>query len=404
MRDILHDIIMRPEDVQKREFLSRRNWYDRDVSRFQIDMTKPLQKPQFLLASNGVPFAMLKGFLCITGQAGHGKTATIALLIATILKGEIGNLTYEQKEEIPNPKVLYIDTEQEEYYTKFLAHRVCAMIGWEREQNHEQLQLFHLREETDVKDRWADIIKIIDNIHPTLVIIDGLLDVVNNPNEMEECTPIIMECLAIATHYKIALWAVIHQNPNSNSKMSGNLGSIAERKASDVLATKLIDDKGEPYYEVKHLKARGKRPDAWKFKITDPLALPCPIVSITQTPEDKDPEHEKAKRMQELDAKYGALNFPREGLTPYKIKEALGDKKKNDKSKTLKECEEMIEYGMMSVSYNESNVMRYHYHGITDTKQPTQCQLEFEGQEPESNNNEGNTALPFPTGSREAPF
>lgn len=387
---------------EKNRFLPNRNWEERDVSRFQLDMTKPLQKPQYLLAVNGVPFSILKGFLCITGQAGHGKTKTIALLIATILKGKVGNLTYEQKKEIPKPKVVYIDTEQEQFYTQQFAHIVCSMVGWEREQNHEQLQLFNLREEPDTNDRWEDIIKIIDTTRPTVVIIDGLLDVVNNQNEMDECAPIINECLAIATRYKLALWTVIHQNPNSNSKMSGNLGSMAERKAGDVMSTTKSKDEitGVITFEVKQLKARGKDIDNWLFRIDwneeQRLALPCPIVSVMQTPEDKE-EQEKQK----LAEMFGKVNIGTDGICITKLKKRLGDKKSNAESETYRAAQKAIYYGIMS--YSEVN-KRYYYHGITNTKQPTQSRIEFEGQEPENNSSGDDNALPFPKESNETAF
>lgn len=393
------DLIHNADDDKKPDFLPKRDWQKRDVSRFQLDMTKPLKKPQYLLASNGVQFSMLKGFLCITGQAGHGKTATIALLIAAILKGEIGNLTYEQKEEIPTPKVVYIDTEQEEYYTKLLAHRVCSMVGWEREQNHEQLEIYNLREEPDTNDRWADIIKIIDDTRPTVAIIDGLLDVVNNQNEMDECAPIINECLAIASHYKLAFWTVIHQNPNSNSKMSGNLGSMAERKAGDVMSTAKSKDEptGFVTFEVKQLKARGKDMDNWLFRIdwddTQHLALPCPIVSVTPKPDaPKDPEQVKAERMQELAAKYGALNIGKDGITLYELQHRITGKKGRGKSGTIwNEVNEMLEYGMMTTKYDDKQVVHFLYHGITSQPQPKQTEMQF-------NENQG-TSTPEPDGN-----
>lgn len=210
------DIIQEP--VSENEyFLEDYQWHNIDISRFWVDTTKPLQPPKYLLEFQGVPFSIIEGLMCISGQAGNGKTATLALFAATLLhpKGKIGNLTYKQDEAIKNPCVLYVDTEQEEDYTKLFAYRVFALIGC-KEKKHPRFHAYNVRKEPAPGKRWAAIINMIDTIRPTIVIVDGLLDTVADQNDIKECTPRVNECLAIATKYKLAFWAVIHQNPNSD--------------------------------------------------------------------------------------------------------------------------------------------------------------------------------------------
>ena len=73
-------------------FLAGDKWYDVDPSPYLLDFSKAYQAPKYTLSWNGIGFAPLGGIHAVTGQAGHGKTMTLAQFIAAILNGEFGNL------------------------------------------------------------------------------------------------------------------------------------------------------------------------------------------------------------------------------------------------------------------------------------------------------------------------
>lgn len=256
-------------------FLAADNWFGVDVTPYRLDFSKQYSAPKFTLSWNGIGFAPLGGIHAVTGQAGNGKTMTLAQFISAILCGEFGNLKYELEEEIPEPRVLYIDTEMEEANTIAMKNRVLTMCGRPIERNYDDFIVLMLREvvsdEKKVSSavmRWRMTLKAIYEYKPTVCFIDGLLDVVNDFNNNTECQEIIYKCMQAATHYGISLWCLVHQNPGAD-KLVGHLGSMLERKVTDIFRTSKEKNEttGLATFTVKQLKARGRDVPDWKFRV-----------------------------------------------------------------------------------------------------------------------------------------
>lgn len=254
---------------QPPDFLKADGWFDVDISTDYLDFTKPYEKPLKTLSMDGVPFAPLKGIHALTGQSGHGKTMLFSQFMAAILNGEFGGLRYELSDLIRNPKVLYIDTEMEEENTIAVKNRVCQMSNRNPQQSYDDFKILMLRETEEAIDRWRKTLKAIYEVKPTIVFIDGLLDLVNDFNKNDECQRLIYRCMQVASHYGISVWCLVHQNPGNTTKLVGHLGSMLERKVTDVFCCiKETNDKtGEVTFTVKQTKARGRDVPKWKFRV-----------------------------------------------------------------------------------------------------------------------------------------
>lgn len=271
-QELLND---RPDFDADERFLSADDWMSVDPTPFRLDFTKPYTPPQYTLSWNGVGFAPLGGIHAVTGQAGNGKTMTLAQMMATFLCGEYGNMHYALAEEIPHPKVLYIDTEMEEANTIAVKNRVLTMASRDYAQSYDDFIVLMLREVasetkgiTAAIERWRMTLKALYIYRPTVAFIDGLLDVVNDFNSNIECQEIIYKCMQAASHYHISLWCLVHQNPGAD-KLVGHLGSMLERKVTDIFATKKDknDTTGEAVFTVHQMKARGRDIPDWKFRV-----------------------------------------------------------------------------------------------------------------------------------------
>jgi KaiC/GvpD/RAD55 family RecA-like ATPase len=264
---------------QKPDFLISDNWFDYDITPYRLDFKKAYEAPRYTLSWNGIPFAPLGGIHAITGQAGNGKTMTLAQFMAAILSGEFGNLRYELKDEIERPTVLYIDTEMEEANTIAVKNRVMTLCGRSINDQADDFIIVMLREVPEtVNDknekisssvnRWRMTLKAIYEYKPTAVFIDGLLDVVKDFNDNKECQDTIYKCMQVASHYGISVWCIVHQNPGGE-KLVGHLGSFLERKVTDIFQTKKEknDKTGDVTFNVKQLKARGRDVGDWKFRV-----------------------------------------------------------------------------------------------------------------------------------------
>ena len=252
---------------QPPDFLKGDEWFGTDISKDFLDFTEPYQKPHYTLSKDGIPFAPLGGIHAITGQSGHGKTMTFTQFMAAILCGEFGGLRYEQSDS--KPIVLYIDTEMEKDNTIAVKNRVCELIGRNPQQSYDDFKILMLRETEEAIDRWRKTLQAIYEVRPTVVFIDGLLDLVNDFNKNDECQRLIYRCMQVATHYQSSVWCLVHQNPGNTTKLVGHLGSMLERKVTDVFATiKETDDKtGDVTFTIKQTKARGRDIPAWKFRV-----------------------------------------------------------------------------------------------------------------------------------------
>jgi len=274
-----------PKAVEEPDFLSGDLWFNVNVEPYRLDFEKAYEAPRYTLAWNGIGFAPLGGIHAITGQAGNGKTMTLAQFMTAILSGQFGNLTYNLGESIPKPRVLYIDTEMEEDNTIAVKNRVMTMCKRSITEQADDFIVVMLREVPETMEvmtdkngkavqmkskaainRWRMTLKAIWEYKPTVVFIDGLLDVVADFNDNIECQETIYKCMQIASYYGISVWCVVHQNPGGE-KLVGHLGSFLERKVTDIFQTKKDKKEGDVTFTVKQLKARGRDIDDWKFKV-----------------------------------------------------------------------------------------------------------------------------------------
>ena len=290
-------------------FLQGDDWFAVDVKPYQLDFTKAYEAPQYTLSWNGIPFAPRGGIHAITGQAGNGKTMTLAQFMAAILCGEYGELRYELSDVIPNPKVLYIDTEMEEANTIAVKNRVMTLCERPINEDSDDFVVIMLREVPETTDdkgkktsssvnRWRMTLKAIYEYKPTAVFIDGLLDVVADFNDNKECQEIIYKCMQVASHYNISVWCIVHQNPGGE-KLVGHLGSFLERKVTDVFQTKKDknDKTGDVTFTVSQKKARGRDVADWQFRVLPvdswgrpEQILPAEIQRNGEKSEGDDPE------------------------------------------------------------------------------------------------------------------
>ena len=260
------DDLLQVEERRARAFLPDVQWFDTDISKDWLDPNVIYQNPDYTLKICGVPVCPLGDIHGLTAQAGNGKTMSFCLLMATYLCGDIGDLHSELSDLIEKPIILYCDTEQTMQGTIGVRERVCSLAGLTAKQAHSRFRLLMLRECTTADERWRKVLKAIYEIKPNVVFLDGLLDIVSDFNSNTLCQELLFKLMATASFYRISLWCILHQNPNT-TKMTGHAGSFLERKASDVFSVKKDTSGNDPVFTVSHVKARGRDAKDWQFRI-----------------------------------------------------------------------------------------------------------------------------------------
>jgi len=274
------------------EFLRNRKWFGTKIDKDFLDFSKPYKPPRYTLEHKGVPFGNIGDLHIVSGKPGNGKTNLMSQFMAAILCGRSGNTSY--REGIPNPVVLYVDTEMSEDDTIAVKNRVCTLAGIPYDKPLEQFKVLRLRDTETALERWQKTLEAVWEVTEAMnsdqvlhIFLDGLLDIVEDYNDQKECQPIIRECMMLATHYDTSMWMVLHENPLVD-KLVGTLGSITQRKVSEVFTvkkhkqsdekpTERRTDRPQIYFTVKQVKARGRDVEDWDFEVTTDSGWGQPI-------------------------------------------------------------------------------------------------------------------------------
>ena len=277
-----------PAQAEIPEFLQKDDWFSAEIDADMLDFDEPYRPPRYTMERGGVPFADVGELHLVSGKPGNGKTGLMSQLEATTLSGQFGGMSGRKvrhrirndqgeitEQEIP-ARLLHIDTEQGKDDTIAFKNRVCSMAGMSSDEAKQHFFILRLRDTEKAVDRWRKILKAIHVVRPTDIFIDGLLDIVEDYNDQKECQPIIRKCMMLATEYDASLWAVLHENPMVD-KLVGTLGSIAQRKVSEIFVvikvkqSELKESERRPdlpdiYFKVKQVKARGRDVADWLFR------------------------------------------------------------------------------------------------------------------------------------------
>jgi hypothetical protein len=234
--------------------------YDQ-ILKLRILPTDDIPKPEAVLFFHDQMVMSRKNISCITGKAKVGKTFLMTLLnISVLKKGEFGTLqSYLPKGK---DKIIYIDTEQSDYHILLILQRI------QKEVSPDKLMMFNF-DAKSVEERKDFTRELIYNTPECgLLVIDGIADLIYDPNDIRESSQMVSELRKWATDCDIHIVNVIHQNPSENTKMRGHLGTILTNKAETVIQiSSSKEDEGVKLVET--LATRNRKPENWSFEIID---------------------------------------------------------------------------------------------------------------------------------------
>lgn len=164
------------------------------------------------------------------------KTYLTNLLVAAYLseggKPELGQL----KGFRDGRRVFHFDTEQSNFHAQRVFNRSIRIAETDTDKYH----TYALRK-LGPKDR-TDFIKYclyekFDREEVGLVLIDGIADLINDVNNIEEANEIVQKVMTWSQELNCAIICVIHQNYGTE-KATGHLGSALLKKAETALFVK----------------------------------------------------------------------------------------------------------------------------------------------------------------------
>jgi hypothetical protein len=197
----------------------------------KVNLRKTVKEPPFTIRIDGIGAIPRKDIFAIKAKSKQGKTQAATVLMAGILGDETMGITVAQP---CKTKVIYIDTEQTEANTIIVGHRVHRMCGWPEESNNARFRVYNLRN-WDWEQKLPFIEWLIESYKPTVVVIDGIADLLLNFNDVEKSAFCILKLMQIASKNGCTIGNVLHENKSKeDSNMKGHLGTLLLQKASDV--------------------------------------------------------------------------------------------------------------------------------------------------------------------------
>jgi hypothetical protein len=181
-------------------------------------------KPEIVFAMGDVPMFTKKSVSTLIGKAKSGKTTCTAWIVAQIITGSLN--------------VLWVDTEQGEYYGSRTQHWILNIAQIDKSPNLTYADL----KEFNPDVRYKIVESLIVSIKPDLVIIDGIRDLVFDINQMEQATIIVGGLMRLATLHDCHILSILHQN-KGNEHARGHLGTEMINKSESVIKVSMTDSR-----------------------------------------------------------------------------------------------------------------------------------------------------------------
>lgn len=235
-----------------------------DFESLSFSLTKPKEMPKPVVSTPARDIISSAGNITtIAGQVKSGKTALNAAILAgaTAPQGSIIDTLGLVIQANSNYKaVLHYDSEQSEYNHFKFFKGVYERTG--RSKDVDFFGSWNIRK-YDVKNRIVFIEQSANSYAQKhggvfIIIIDGIADLMNNPNDYEESNIIIDRVEKLAIRYNCPVVTVLHFNPGSD-KERGHLGSQLQRKSESVLS--IIRDGAQSVLTGKYLRNAGEIPE-----------------------------------------------------------------------------------------------------------------------------------------------
>ena len=207
-----------------------------DISALVIDLSEQLPDPQPIVRIWGNLIASRGNVSTVVGLAKSWKT----FLTAAVASGFLSSSDFLGFDTPATGKVVYIDTEQARAHVHKVARRILRSIGLPTDHNHDKLVVAALRELTPDQRREATG-EILRRYKPDLLILDGVADLCNDPNDLHESEALTCELMRWSSEYANHILCVLHSNPGGE-KARGHLGSALLRKSETVMLVKADGD------------------------------------------------------------------------------------------------------------------------------------------------------------------
>ncbi|NJO01442.1 MAG: hypothetical protein HC880_06900 [Bacteroidia bacterium] len=174
----------------------------------------------------------------ITGQAKSGKSTIGSIIIASALtNNQSGDFLEIYAEPCQGRKIVYIDTEQSDQSLVKFRDNICKYAGLAQLPEHVYILAYAGRERAERLEMIKQLMENEEMKDTHLWLIDGIIDLIGDMNNIDQSNEVLDYFGGIAKKQNMGIIFFIHENPGS-AKMTGHLGTGAERKCAGTIAVK----------------------------------------------------------------------------------------------------------------------------------------------------------------------
>jgi len=200
------------------------------VSRKYNPINKPVNN-ECLLKINDQVIGQLQSFVCFQGLPKAGKSLFVTTTIASAFFTD-GIFNIKLRPIVDRPKIAFFDTESSEYDFHQIIDRIKNQINSNFLPGN--LDFFCCREDNGQQLMQLIEVYLQNNIDCSVLVIDGIADLVNDFNSVAESNAIIHWLKKISKVYNLLIICVLHLSKKDKNSL-GHLGSFMDRKAQSTL-------------------------------------------------------------------------------------------------------------------------------------------------------------------------
>lgn len=205
-----------------------------------LDLSLPANEPKFMFSIGGVPTIPQGELVGIKGRAKMGESQfeyyLIAVMLANTSRGSVRPLQDRYK-------ILLFDTEQSQVSLKKCCQRALNSAGLPADKNNECFLPFFMRP-LSIEERRKVIADAVDAEKPDIVFIDGVRDLLQDFNSLDQSNDLIQWLLSLTAEHGCTIVSVLHQNKSKDDgNMRGHLGTELLNKLTDCFEVSKKDGK-----------------------------------------------------------------------------------------------------------------------------------------------------------------
>ena len=205
-----------------------------------LDLSLPANEPKFMFSIGGVPTIPQGELIGIKGRAKMGKSQFEYYLIAVMLSGAYRGSVKPLQDRY---KILLFDTEQSQVSLKKCCQRALKFAGLPTDKNDDRFLPFFMRP-LSIEERRKVITDAVEAEKPDIVFIDGVRDLLQDFNSLDQSNDLIQWLLFLTAEYGCTIVSVLHQNKSKDDgNMRGHLGTELLNKLTDCFEVSKKDGK-----------------------------------------------------------------------------------------------------------------------------------------------------------------